>query len=100
MKVRVSCHIMFQQIKSQVLAESLLPDHKQSDAFVFVLMSHGVTGKILTSDGYTVDIMKDIITPFDGEKCPALLGKPKIFLIQACRKEPKSKCLMGDTFNF
>lgn len=47
-------------------------------------MTHGNTHGVL----YTKDKMirvEEIWAPFNGEKCKSLIGKPKIFLIQACR---------------
>lgn len=47
-------------------------------------MSHGNKNGIL----YTKDRMirvEDIWAPFNGNQCKNLVGKPKIFLIQACR---------------
>ncbi len=34
---------------------------------------------------FQVSIENDIIKMFDSTNCPALAGKPKVFLIQACQ---------------
>jgi caspase 7 len=47
-------------------------------------MSHGTEkGKIYASD-YEFDV-SEIWSPFVGVNCPSLIGKPKLFFIQACR---------------
>lgn len=47
-------------------------------------MSHGGDdGKIYASD-FEFDV-SEIWTPFVGKHCPSLIGKPKLFFIQACR---------------
>ena len=50
-------------------------------------MTHGGEGgKLFGSDGQhvTVDEMASL---FNGSNCPQLVGKPKIFVIQACRSD-------------
>ena len=39
---------------------------------------------IYCNDGHKMDF-KDIKKYFDGERCPELLGKPKLFFVQACQ---------------
>ncbi|XP_072026806.1 uncharacterized protein [Amphiura filiformis] len=51
---------------------------------VVVLMSHGGSGIIYGKDEEEVSI-KDIQEEFNGNKCPRMRGKPKLFFIQACR---------------
>eukprot|EP00057_Strongylocentrotus_purpuratus_P022012 XP_011676486.1 PREDICTED: caspase-2-like [Strongylocentrotus purpuratus] len=51
---------------------------------VLVLMSHGEKRGIYGTDLEVVTI-QEIKSKFSGRQCPALLGKPKIFFIQACR---------------
>lgn len=57
-------------------------DHKQCDSFVLCLLSHGDSGKIFGSDDQPVYIDKIKESVID---CPSLVGKPKIFILQACR---------------
>jgi hypothetical protein len=54
------------------------------DALVVIVSSHGSDGVVYGTDGKEVKI-KDILELFNNEKCPALLGKPKIFFLLACR---------------
>ena len=59
---------------------------EKCDALVFVIMTHGVSNAIITSDNQLVKI-SDILNYFDNvsEKIP------KLFIIQACRKTGKNK---------
>eukprot|EP00057_Strongylocentrotus_purpuratus_P000592 XP_001179068.1 PREDICTED: cell death protein 3-like [Strongylocentrotus purpuratus] len=57
---------------------------------VLVLMSHGEKRGIYGTDLEVVTI-QEIKSKFSGRQCPALLGKPKIFFIQACRGQMRTK---------
>jgi hypothetical protein len=58
---------------------------KNDDSFVCCILSHGNNEGILGVDGVAVP-MKELVRPFSNEgMCRNLLGKPKIFFIQACR---------------
>ncbi|XP_056453265.1 caspase-8-like [Gadus chalcogrammus] len=61
---------------------SVLPQH--GDAFVCCVLSHGEEKVVLGVDRKLLAI-SDITSAFNGEHCPALLGKPKVFFIQACQ---------------
>ena len=61
---------------------SVLPRH--GDAFVCCVLSHGEENVVLGVDRKPLTI-SDITSAFNGEHCPALLGKPKVFFIQACQ---------------
>ncbi|XP_050966854.1 caspase-8 [Labeo rohita] len=54
------------------------------DCFVCCVLSHGNEHGILGHEG-GICPLNDITSPFDGVNCPTLIGKPKVFLIQACR---------------
>lgn len=54
------------------------------DALVVILLSHGTESGVYGTDGLEVD-MNDILTYFDNKKCKQLMGKPKVFIVQACR---------------
>lgn len=58
-------------------------DHSKFDCFFMVFLSHGDDGVIYGTDG-TLDI-KPLTDQFAGKTCPSLIGKPKVFLFQACR---------------
>ncbi|XP_028657950.1 caspase-3-like [Erpetoichthys calabaricus] len=58
-------------------------DHTNEASLVCALLSHGDDGKIYGTDGFLdVKILTDF---FKGDKCRSLVGKPKLFFIQACR---------------
>uniref|UniRef100_A0AAG5DUU8 Uncharacterized protein n=1 Tax=Anopheles atroparvus TaxID=41427 RepID=A0AAG5DUU8_ANOAO len=60
-------------------------DHSQHDCLVVVVMTHGSEDVLYASDStYKVDRLWEL---FLGDACPSLLGKPKLFFIQACRGE-------------
>ena len=59
-------------------------DHSNFDAFFMIVMSHGADGDAIygVSGKHKVGV-KEIMADF--EQCPTLEGKPKVFIIQACR---------------
>ena len=74
----------FQEIKDILDKERGLPEHKDSDALVVAILSHGDRGCVYGTDMGRVEI--DQITEyFDGFNCPTLIGKPKLFIFQACQ---------------
>lgn len=54
------------------------------DCLVVILLSHGTESGIYGTDGLEVD-MNDILTYFDNKRCKQMMGKPKVFIVQACR---------------
>ncbi|XP_062373971.1 caspase 20, apoptosis-related cysteine peptidase [Sardina pilchardus] len=54
------------------------------DCFVCCVMSHGETNGVFGCDSGVMTV-EEMITPFKGNNCPRLAGKPKLFFIQACR---------------
>lgn len=70
------------QLKS-VCSKMATKDHSECDCFVCVILSHGEEGVVYGVDK-TVEI-KELTSYFKGDRCPSLVGKPKIFIIQACR---------------
>lgn len=61
-------------------------DHSDYDAFVMIVMSHGGDGDtILGVRGKHKITVKDLMAEFKINRCPTLAGKPKIFIVQACR---------------
>ncbi|XP_061901298.1 caspase-3-like isoform X2 [Entelurus aequoreus] len=58
-------------------------DHSNSASFVCVLLSHGDEGVIFGTDGF--EQLEMLTKPFKGDRCRSLVGKPKLFFIQACR---------------
>uniref|UniRef100_A0ABI7X113 Caspase-3 n=1 Tax=Felis catus TaxID=9685 RepID=A0ABI7X113_FELCA len=58
-------------------------DHSKRSSFICVLLSHGDEGIIYGTNG-PVDLKK-LTGFFRGDYCRSLTGKPKLFIIQACR---------------
>lgn len=58
-------------------------DHSDADCFVCCVMTHGEHGSLYGSDSrYPID---NLFHYFLGNNCPTLVGKPKIFFVQACQ---------------
>ncbi|NWR52057.1 CASP6 protein, partial [Regulus satrapa] len=67
----------------QKITEASKGDHSNADCFVCVFLSHGEDDHVYAYDD-KINIQK-ITDMFRGDECPSLVGKPKIFIIQACR---------------
>ncbi|XP_066515907.1 caspase-3a [Hoplias malabaricus] len=81
-KVKVFNDQTVDQIK-QVLATVAREDHSRCASFVCVLLSHGDEGVFFGTDGAVE--LKALTSLFRGNRCTSLVGKPKLFFIQACR---------------
>ncbi|XP_049741488.1 caspase-6 isoform X2 [Elephas maximus indicus] len=57
--------------------------HTDADCFLCVFLSHGEGNHIYAYDA-KIEI-QTLTGLFKGDKCQSLVGKPKIFIIQACR---------------
>ncbi|CAH8612580.1 unnamed protein product [Heterobilharzia americana] len=71
------------RVLHQSLVEVSQMDHSSYDSFVFVMLSHGDNNVVYATDGEVVT--NYIMSFFRGDRCPSLIGKPKIFFFQACR---------------
>ncbi|KAF1395424.1 hypothetical protein PFLUV_G00011370 [Perca fluviatilis] len=67
----------------QVLTSVSKEDHSCYASFICVLLSHGDEGVFFGTDG-SVEL-KSLTSLFRGDRCKSLVGKPKLFFIQACR---------------
>uniref|UniRef100_A0A671WZ18 Caspase-6 n=1 Tax=Sparus aurata TaxID=8175 RepID=A0A671WZ18_SPAAU len=65
------------------ISEAAEADHSDVDCFLLVFLSHGENDQVYTYDG-KINV-QDITSLFKGDKCRSLVGKPKIFILQACR---------------
>ena len=59
-------------------------DHSKLSCLVIAILTHGIEGQVYGTDGSLVKV-DDLTAYFDGTQCPSLVGKPKIFILQACR---------------
>ena len=77
------------QIKRQNLITKITilvsrQNHSDNDCLLITIMTHGERdGKIQASD--ETFLVQDLYFPFIGHSCESLIGKPKLFFIQACR---------------
>ena len=93
-------HEIFTEFKFQVITKTNLSaeamsecldklgneDHKNANAFICCILTHGTVGKVAGCDGDYITI-HSILDKFTEAKCPSLAKKPKIFFIQACQGE-------------
>ncbi|CAL1537413.1 unnamed protein product, partial [Lymnaea stagnalis] len=61
-----------------------MKEHYDYDACFICLLSHGEEGYIFGTDGKRIPL-EEIFMLFGNTNCKGLIGKPKIFIIQACR---------------
>ncbi len=61
-----------------------LQEHWNSDMCVVAILSHGEDGLIFSKDGRQIST-EWLLGRFNNDGCPALKGKPKFFILQACR---------------
>ncbi|XP_044210493.1 caspase a-like [Thunnus albacares] len=89
------------EIDDAVIKFSKHPKLKETDSVFVIIMSHGKPGAVLgvnhkkgQPDKFPID---NIYKHLDTQKCPALLNKPKIIIIQACRGGKKGSVLVSDS---
>ncbi|XP_069834606.1 caspase-6 [Dendropsophus ebraccatus] len=63
--------------------EAATSDHNDADCFLCVFLSHGEDNHVFAYDA-KIEIQR-LTYLFKGDNCQSLVGKPKIFIIQACR---------------
>ena len=83
-KVKMVRNQTSKQLKEILLQFAKLDDHRVADSMVVCLLSHGLEGQIYGVDGVLVSI-PDLLALFNGYMAKDLVGKPKLFFIQACR---------------
>ncbi|XP_074084826.1 caspase-6-like isoform X2 [Macrotis lagotis] len=79
--------ICYDDLKAEELLKAIhrvsTSSHTDADCFLCVFLSHGEGNHIYAYDA-KIDIQK-LTSLFKGDNCQSLVGKPKIFVIQACR---------------
>lgn len=68
----------------KILKDTADKDFTRYECFVCVILSHGTKDGIYGTDDEMIKL-EAITSLFRRDECPSLEGKPKIFLIQACR---------------
>ncbi|XP_076150884.1 caspase-6-like [Alosa pseudoharengus] len=81
-EVRAFDNLKLEEVWNKI-AEAAEDDHTDSDCFVCIFLSHGENDHVFAYDGKIC--IQDVTALFKGKKCPSLAGKPKIFILQACR---------------
>ncbi|KAM7395429.1 hypothetical protein PAMA_006943 [Pampus argenteus] len=88
------------EIDNALINFSKHPKLGETDSVFVVIMSHGKLGAIIGvnhKDEEPDEFLTDnIYTHLDTRNCPALLKKPKIIIIQACRGEKGGSVLVSD----
>ena len=85
--------VYFQQIIGAVIVFSAACNQDKCNSAIVVVMSYGTSGHVLGSDLKYVERAK-IEKHLNGNHCPELKDKPKVFLYQVCRVRkytPKSE---------
>jgi caspase 7 len=67
----------------RLLSRVAVMDHSDSDCLIIVLLSHGNEGTLFAYDAAFPT--QRLWEPFVAEKAPTLVGKPKMFFLQACQ---------------
>jgi hypothetical protein len=71
-------------MKNSLLAFGKHEDHRHFDSCVVVVLSHGEYEEIIGADDGRLSI-HEFLSCLNARNAPLLAGKPKIFIIQACR---------------
>jgi len=69
--------------------------HEEADMTIVVILSHGKDGVVYASDGQSIN-MEYIYEFFNNRNCPSLRGKPKFFIVQACRGDRPDQGVEGE----
>ena len=79
----------------QVLQSYAKRDHTKAQCLIVAILTHGRKGGSLYGvDGRLVKV-ETLTEFFTGRKCPSLVGKPKLFFIQACRGPKRDTAVKG-----
>ncbi|TFJ99389.1 beta-1,4-galactosyltransferase 1 [Platysternon megacephalum] len=100
-KVETHCNLNAQAMVETLKKFAARTEHRTSDSTFLVLMSHGVRAGLCgtKSQDESTDILPidTIYSTFNNKNCQALLGKPKVIIIQACRGENHGQVLVSDS---
>ena len=79
----------------QVLQSYAKRNHTKAQCLIVAILTHGGKGGSLYGvDGRLVEV-ETLTKFFTGRKCPSLVGKPKLFFIQACRGKKHDSAVKG-----
>uniref|UniRef100_A0AAX7UFD6 Caspase-6 n=1 Tax=Astatotilapia calliptera TaxID=8154 RepID=A0AAX7UFD6_ASTCA len=84
LKFEVRCYDNYKQVDVlDEITKAAEEDHSDADCFLLAFLSHGEDNHVYCYDGKIC--IQDMMSMFKGDNCRDLVGKPKIFIIQACR---------------
>jgi len=83
-KVTLRKNLGYQFMRQEIANFSRKPELQKADMLIVCVLSHGVLGHMVSSDGREIET-EWILRQFNNDGCPALKGKPKFFILQACR---------------
>lgn len=81
----------------QLMDDAARENHTDRDCFAVAVLSHGNDGILKGTDSKSI-VIEDFIEPI--KSCRTLVGKPKIFIFQACRgskRDSGMKAVGGST---
>ncbi|XP_068761079.1 caspase-8-like [Montipora capricornis] len=80
----------------RVCEEFAAKDHSEYSAFVCIIMSHGNRDHIEGVNGKNI-ALETLMSDFKAGSCPSLAGKPKLFIIQACRGTMRDNMMLSSS---
>uniref|UniRef100_A0A182T7T8 Caspase n=1 Tax=Anopheles maculatus TaxID=74869 RepID=A0A182T7T8_9DIPT len=81
--VKVYQDFKLEEIKAIVEKVSSM-DHRDNDCILIAVLTHGEDGDYVYAHDVSYEL-STIWSHFTADNCPSLAGRPKIFLVQACR---------------
>ena len=87
-------HVEMRQILNNVADMN----HDKYDCLMVAILTHGDYGDVLYGISGVITI-QEVIQTFSSKRCPTLIGKPKIFIIQACRGRRNNQAVELDDTN-
>ena len=86
---------LWQRMKEVLAAFAAHPNHQNNHCAAVAVLTHGEEGYLYGVDGAKLHI-NTMVALFNARQCPALAGKPKMFILQACRGSK----FWGDLFSW
>jgi len=84
-KVTVRRNLEYQDMMRTINNFSKMEDHIYSQMCIVIILSHGNDGGLINAADGKVVSTEYVLRRFNNDACPALKGKPKFFVLQACR---------------
>jgi hypothetical protein len=83
--VRLKYNLNITQIRELLISSKKEENLAKSNAFVFMIVTHGENEQILGFDGTDCMNISKIVDMFSETNCPNLQNKPKLFFFNCCR---------------